>query len=189
MSCGYYPPQKFKILLYFPETDTYYVSDIYERYAFDTYYTVNCANIDPEVNGKITSDEVKRSYDWWDEGISMLARIVATIAIEIAIALLFGFRDKRSLLVLMIVNCTTQVLLNMILNILNFNGGAIFFIIGYVLIEMLIIAIEAIVYSVFLRVYEKRGKNILLAILYAIISNVVSFCTGILIASLLPGMF
>ena len=37
----YYPPQSFKILLYFPEYDTFAVSGIYERYAFDTYYTVD----------------------------------------------------------------------------------------------------------------------------------------------------
>ena len=35
----YYPPTSFKILLYFPETDTFYVSPIYERYAFDSYFT------------------------------------------------------------------------------------------------------------------------------------------------------
>ena len=32
----YYPPTSFKILLYFPETDTFYVSPVYERYAFDS---------------------------------------------------------------------------------------------------------------------------------------------------------
>lgn len=35
---GYYPPPKFKILLYFPEQDSFAVSeDIYEQYAFDSY--------------------------------------------------------------------------------------------------------------------------------------------------------
>ena len=37
----YYPPNEFKILLYFPETEEYAVSGVYERYAFDSYFTVN----------------------------------------------------------------------------------------------------------------------------------------------------
>ena len=42
----YYPPNHFKILLYYPETGTFVSSGIYERYAFDTYYTVDMEGID-----------------------------------------------------------------------------------------------------------------------------------------------
>ena len=42
----YYPPPKFKILLYYPETETFVSSGIYERYAFDTYYTVDMNGMD-----------------------------------------------------------------------------------------------------------------------------------------------
>lgn len=42
----YYPPGRFKILLYYPETGTFVSSGIYERYAFDTYYTVDMKGID-----------------------------------------------------------------------------------------------------------------------------------------------
>ena len=42
----YYPPDNFKILLYYPETNKYVVSGICERYAFDTYYTVDMAGVD-----------------------------------------------------------------------------------------------------------------------------------------------
>jgi hypothetical protein len=42
----YYPPQTFKILIYFPEYDHFIASaDIYERYAFDSYYTVDATNL------------------------------------------------------------------------------------------------------------------------------------------------
>lgn len=40
----YYPPKTFKILLYFPESDTYYVSPICDRYAFDSYFTVDVSD-------------------------------------------------------------------------------------------------------------------------------------------------
>lgn len=42
---GYYPPDPFKLLLYFPETDTFAVTPVYEQYAFDSYYTVDVSKI------------------------------------------------------------------------------------------------------------------------------------------------
>ena len=42
---GYYPPDPFKLLLYFPETDTFAVTPVYEQYAFDSYYTVDVSEI------------------------------------------------------------------------------------------------------------------------------------------------
>lgn len=41
----YYPPDPFKILLYFPDYDVFAVSGIYERYAFHSYYTVNLTDV------------------------------------------------------------------------------------------------------------------------------------------------
>ncbi|MDE6731256.1 MAG: hypothetical protein K2J77_00070, partial [Oscillospiraceae bacterium] len=41
---GYMPPQTFKILLYFPDNESFLVSEVQDKYAFNSYYTV-------EVNG------------------------------------------------------------------------------------------------------------------------------------------
>lgn len=84
LSWTYYPPNPFKILLYFPETDTFYVSDIYERYAFDSYFTVDLSDYD---SSPISAE---KSYDFTWELISLAARIILTIVLELAIALLFG---------------------------------------------------------------------------------------------------
>ena len=91
LSWTYYPPNPFKILLYFPETDTFYVSGIYERYAFDSYFTVDLSDYDT------TPISAEKSYDFTWELISLAARIVLTIALELAIALFFGYREKRHL--------------------------------------------------------------------------------------------
>ena len=98
----YYPPQSFKILLYYPETQTFAVSGIYERYAFDTYYTVDMDGVHinevrcEEANGTPEGLEASRSYDYSQELISLAVRIVLTILIEMIIALLFGYRHKSS---------------------------------------------------------------------------------------------
>ena len=47
---GYYPPDPFKVLLYFPESDTFAVSPVYERYAFDSYYTIDVSDMQLELN-------------------------------------------------------------------------------------------------------------------------------------------
>ena len=117
----YYPPNPFKILLYFPETDTFYVSDIYERYAFDSYFTVDLSDYDT----RLISAE--KSYDFTWELISLAARIVLTIALELAIALVFGYREKNALVFLAVVNVITQVTLNVALNIINYISGSMGF--------------------------------------------------------------
>ena len=43
---------------------------------------------------------VKRTYDFTWEILSLLCRILATIAIELGIAWLFGFRTKKQILVI-----------------------------------------------------------------------------------------
>ena len=176
----YYPPQKFKILLYFPETDTFLVSGIYERYAFDSYFSV-------DVGADML--QVEKSYQFGWEILSLLARICITIALEMAIALLFGFRDKKTLLLLIIVNSATQIILNVLLNIINFNSGQAAFVTGYILLEIAIFAIEAVVYCLWLEKLTPRNKNKLFYVLYALIANGFSFIAGLEIAKLIPGIF
>lgn len=186
----YYPPDSFKILLYYPETDTFAVSGIYDRYAFDTYYTVDMAGIDPaalEYGEEVLT--ARRSYDYGGEIVGLLARILITIAIEMAIAAGFNFREKKQLRVLIVVNCVTQILLNVLLNVFNYTAGAWAFIAAYVLLETLVFLIEAVVYCIWLRKVSgfQRKKRVYVG--YAWVSNTVSFIVGMIIARLLPGIF
>ena len=45
----------------------------------------------------------------------MVARIVLTIALELGIALLFGYREKKVLALLAVINVVTQITLNVAL--------------------------------------------------------------------------
>ena len=178
----YYPPTSFKILLYFPETDTFYVSPVYERYAFDSYFTVDLSEYD--------SDPIlaSKSYDYTWELISLAARIVLTIALELGIALLFGYREKKVLGLLAVVNIVTQVTLNVALNIINYNSGSMIFTFSYVLFEILVFTIEAVAYAVLIRKYskvQKKGR----AVGYAFIANAASFALGLWLAHVIPGIF
>lgn len=182
---GYYPPSVFKILLYFPVEDTFVVSGVCERYAFDSYFTM-------ELNGEAAMGEpplVEKSYDYTWEIVSLLVRIVLTIFLELLVALLFGWREKRQLLLLAGVNTATQALLNILLNLANYAQGWMMFLFCYVLLELVVFAVEAVVFSAFLprvsRGPVKKGK----AVWYAFAANALSFLAGLGLAKALPGIF
>ncbi len=179
----YYPPTPFKILLYFPETDTFYVSEVYERYAFDSYFTVDLSAYDSD---PITAN---KSYDYTWEIISLVARIVLTIALELAIALLFGYREKKVLGLLAVANIVTQVTLNVALNIINYNAGSMTFTFSYVLFEILVFAIEAIAYAVLLQKFSGKEQKKGRAAGYAFVANAASFAFGLWLAHVIPGIF
>lgn len=191
----YCPPNSFKILLYYPETETFVVSGIYEKYAFDTYYTVdmNGVNIGSvNYNEELSTDErieAYRSYNYRVEIVSLIARILITIAIEMVIALLFGFRKKNQLLLLIGVNASTQIFLNVLLNIINYHSGELAFVLFYVLLEIVVFVIEAMLYSRILKKNSEKPKQKWFYWLYALIANAVSFGAGIVIAQVLPGIF
>ena len=191
----YYPPQSFKILLYYPETQTFAVSGIYERYAFDTYYTVDMDGVHinevrcEEANGTPEGLEASRSYDYSQELISLAVRIVLTILIEMIIALLFGYRHKKQLLFLAGVNGGTQIVLNVLLNIINYKGGQLAFVLFYVLLEIAVFAIEAGIFYGRLGRMGNTNQPKWLAVLYAFIANAASFGVGIMAAQWLPGIF
>lgn len=190
----YYPPNEFKILLYFPETGEYAVSGVYERYAFDSYFTVNMDGVKLSVdyNEELSSDDRLNAYKSYNYGVeigSLVARILITIIIEMGIALLFGYREKKLLLLLVGVNSGTQIILNVLLNIINYNSGEMVFVVFYVLFELVVFAIEAILFYHLLNKISIKQKPKWLAVVYALVANAVSFGAGMMIAECLPGIF
>ncbi len=189
----YYPPSEFKILLYFPETDTYAVSGAYDRYAFDAYFTVDMAGVGV---GSVTTDAgvkesivATHSYQWGNEIFGLFARILITIAIEMLIALLFGFRNKKQLLSLVVANTTTQVFLNTLLNTVNYFSGGFMMLLYYFLFEIAVFALEAFVYCKIMNRFTDRHRRKAYYIWYAWLANTISFIAGLCLATITPGIF
>ncbi len=190
----YYPPSSFKILLYYPETDTFVSSGIYERYAFDTYYTVDMDGVNigsVEYNEDLSTNErinARRSYNYRQEILSLIARIILTIAVEMMIAVFFGFRKRKQLLILAVVNIVTQVILNVMLHLINYSSGPRAFTVYYVLLEIAVFAIEAVLYCTILKKVSEKKKNGYY-VLYSLAANTVSFGVGLWLARIIPGIF
>ena len=181
MNWTYYPPETFKLLLYCPETHAYRVSAATERYAFDSLFTVDLSG-----EGELV---LERSYHYGPEILSFLIRAALTIALELAVVWLFGYREKRQLAFLALVNGATQIGLNLYLSLTAYHQGSLAFTASYLLGEVLVTAAEAFLYANLLpRCSEKRtGKG--LAVSYALASNLLSFGAGMLLAHLIPGIF
>lgn len=211
---GYYPPTPFKVLCYFPETGTYAVSGIYERYAFDTYYRIDLSDVMKEISEDAGHDpnmpilKARKNYDYTWELISLVARIVITILLEMGLALAFGYRHKKQLQFLAGVNTVTQIVLNVLLNVFNYRNGHWSFVFVYFLMELVVILIEVTLYALVLSKMSQSitktaietaepGKKVSVpktiqkrhAVTYAIVANVASFAIGLLIARLVPGIF
>lgn len=191
----YHPPSSFKILLYYPEKNKFVASGIYEKYAFDTYYTVDMKGVEigsVEYNEGLSNNEhidAYRSYNYRQELISLAFRIIITIAIEMAVAILFGFRKKKQLLVLASVNIITQIILNVLLNIINYNDGPSAFVSSYIFLEFIVVVLEAVLYCIILKKVSEQPKKNWYYVLYALIANAVSFGAGFIVAQTLPGIF
>lgn len=190
----YYPPYSFKLLLYFPESEIFVTSAIYERYAFDSYYTVDLKDVDlsamvqnPQLELTQTPQlELEKSYDYTWEIISLMCRIVLTIAIEIAVALLFRIKGRKQLLTILVTNLVTQIALNVALNLLCYFDGFLMLIFLYLPLELGVIFVEAVAYSLILR---KQGVPIWKSLVYALVANVVSGGLGFALAWFIPGLF
>ena len=183
----YYPPVNFKILVYFPDYGTFAVSDAaYERYAFDSYYTVSVVGTPENGNAAISAE---KSYDYSAETVSLIVRIILTIALELAIALLFGYRQKRQLMFIGTVNVVTQIALNVALNMINYRMGWLAFTSFYVLLEIAVFAIEAVMYCTLMNKYSVKAMPKWKAVVYALCANAASFAAGFGLAMLIPGMF
>ena len=49
---SYYPPENFKVLLYFPDSGEFFVTPVYEKYAFNSYFTID---VSARQNGSVTA--------------------------------------------------------------------------------------------------------------------------------------
>ncbi len=186
----YYPPYSFKILLYFPERNAFAVSGVYERYAFDSYFTVDMNGVSiAEAQGNTPVLTAEKSYDHTWELISLAVRTVITILLEICTALLFGYRAKKQLLCITAVNVVTQIILNVALNVINYRYGYMAFTVDYVLFEIAVFVIEAVLFCRLLPEKREKPQGQGRIVAYAFAANGVSFAAGFAVAKVLPGIF
>lgn len=178
---GYYPPEQFKVLVYFPERGEFAVSQVCTQYAFDSYFYAEV-----QADGTLTANYSTYFPVW--QAAAFLARLVLTVCVEILLAAAFGIFGRR-LWVVLGVNVATQLALNLCLFWGGYQPVFLYYVLQYFLLELGIIAVEAAIYCVCLPKMpgKKLGRPRLAA--YAVTANVGSFLVGYGIARLAPNLF
>lgn len=172
---GYYPPDVFKVLVWYPDSDLMVSTGEYNCYAFSSYFTVDLDNI----NG--FDIKAAPSYEYIREGIALLLRMALTIAVELLLALAFGYRGKKAMLFLAAINAMTQVLLNIVLSIVTFQSGFTGFIIFYIPMELIVFTFELIIYIFNLGKYDKYSGKTGKIVAYTMTANFLSLLLGFII--------
>lgn len=206
MHWGYLPPNSFKILLYYPETKTFASSGIMEKKDFHSYYTVDMQGADIQTvtfNDELSQDQdavyenqisAIRKQNIQQEILSFIARVLCTILIETIVALLFGFREKKQILLLTVVNIATQVVLNLLLNEAYYYGYPLYglfeiYVIAYIFFELIVFALEAVIYCLSMNRLSIKKRKKTYYVFYAFFANFISFGSGVMLVQILPGMF
>ncbi len=176
---AYYPPEVFKILIYFPGTDTFVVTEqIFEQYAFDSYFEVEF-----HADGALTAE---RTYAAGWQFMAFLARLALTVGVELLIARLLGFR-RRQLLLILGVNILTQLLLNLVL-MRGYEPVIFWYFATYWVLEFFIALLEGTVYLFLLpKLGELQEKS--LPMFYALVANLASFLLGYVLSVPFPNLF
>lgn len=181
---SYYPPDTFKILLYYPETDTFAVSGIYERKYFNSKLVVDMADVkknSSELPAVITAKKITLGEIW--EIAPMLFRLVLTVAVEILIALMFRFGIKKSYMIITVAvtNIATQMLLNLTLTVTRTSNHPFLAILLGLAAEAAIFVMEAVVYIKIFRKISKKEIPTWKTAVYAFTANMTSFLLGLII--------
>lgn len=153
----YFPPETFKVLIYFPHSDSFVESEITEKYAFDSYYQFNIEN---------NEISMIQFYNYAKEIVSFIVRVCITLAIELLFAYIFSLTKKEHTRIIVLTNIFTQVFLNIGLNIILRLSG-------YVFLEAMIIVIEGLSYKHFMKDIKSST-----AWIYSACANIISFILG-----------
>ncbi len=171
---GYYPPETFYVLVYFPETDSFLLSEeSYTRTAFHTELTITVENGELLFNARQPLYGIMKNIviDW-----TAVWRVILTVFAEVMIGLYFMKYSRRSLTAVVLANILTQIFLNLIVwmryYVLNNSVSTYFPLL--IVAEILIFVIEGFIYS-----RKIPREELQKPYLYALTANAVTFWMGL----------
>lgn len=179
---SYYPPDTFKVLAYFPDSGTSAVGPVTAREEFSARYTVS-----PSETGETLLIEKARNQE--AENKSFVGRLVLTLALELAVAVVFAFRAKRQIITIVCMNLITQVGLNQAITHLFPLVSSRWYWPGLLVLEVLIFLVEGAVYAKLLPRWKKDPAAVCHPWKYALAANVVSFALGLALSQAFPRAF
>lgn len=176
----YYPPEEFKLLLYFPETGEFVSSGKCSAYAFTSWFDARLSD------GELA---LSKSYDYSGAIVNFAVRCALTVALECAAAyFIFRLRTPGRLKAVAAVNVITQLALNLVVNIIAYLAGSFMIALRFFLLECLVFAAEGALYDMFFR---RAGEPVPVKRCWALslVGNLMSYALGLWLAYAVPGLF
>ncbi len=110
--------------------------------------------------------------------IIVTIRVLTTLIMEGVIFFLFGYTEKKSWVRFLIINLITQAFVNIVLYDAGFDA---YLLLGYILLEILVILTEMISFP-----SAVREHGTIRAVVYALVANLISLYVGGLLISYMP---
>ena len=170
-----YPPEEFKVLLYYPDSGEYAISGKMERYALNSTFSAVVED------GNVI---LKRNYDYPRLiGITLL-RIVILSTVSFLVTWIYSQRDKHVLKPFFISELVFQILLNLGISAYSFRYG-------FSMMEY--IAVFWILYIIFFLIqgylYSKKTNMIGMPYMCSFFSNVAAYGVGLILLDLYPALY
>lgn len=181
---SYYPPEKFKVLIYLPDSEEFIESGIYETYAFHTNYTMDLDGAERNLPVPLS-----KSARYPQEILNFACRALICLAAEMLIALFFGLTSKKQLKIIFWTNLVTQILLNCALFGIWIRQGPWEEMLWFVLLEIAVFVIEGVIYALTLKKRAKNPEKKTRPWAYSLCANAFSLVLGFVIVKILPSMF
>ena len=164
-SWTYYPPNEFKIAIYNVADGSLKVSDAFKKQAFDAKFIV-------EYGPELKVEEVDQTAS--NIGRFLLRALITTV-VEVLLGLLFGYREKKQIIVIVVTNLITQILLNLFMAIADVSMGGYAWLILFPIGEGIVWLIELIVYLIAIK---KKPKWLIP--IYTTLANGLTFVAGVI---------
>ncbi len=175
VSWTYYPPEVFKVAVYYPEAEVLLVSSrSYERYAFRSDYRLVLPKLAEDAASGPVDMVLKKDTDWMEDTWELLCRIALTLLVELGLALVWRYFRAEQLRFLLRVNLLTQVGLNVLLWVWYYLDGPLNALLRLVLAELVVLVVETTLY---LWKLPDRGKW-WRTVSYALVANLASVILG-----------
>ena len=171
----YYPPEEFKVLLYFPDTDTYLTTDTsIARYALTSKFKAVFED------GTI---RLTRNYDYPKLFTNALIRFISGVLAAMLICMMMGKPLKKEMKYYLFPNMIFHLLLNIFISIFSYYNG--FTLVEYFMFlwlpYLLVFGLQGYLYS---------KKTIAGSPWFcAFFSNLAAYGVGMLMVDVLPGLF
>ncbi len=186
----YCPPTTYKILVYFPEYETFACSEVYHSYAFDSIYTVEAPHFDSGSGSEPLPLTVRRSNPVNRDGWAAAARVTLMQASDLAVALLVGFRAKKQLVLVFGTSFVLHMVQNFLLNYAYMQAGRWAFLGLYFCYGVIVFFAEGAVYGKSLLLLGSEEKTQLPPWGFAAAGSLAACVLGILATGWLqPGIF